>query len=419
MREASTRQLDRPVFALAFRLVAAALSFGFGIAAARLLGMERFGIASVLLGIVNVGVVFALLGHETLATRQVATLDASSVQRYRRSAARHTWLAGGVILFLLLLVIAFLPLGTEAGTAFLALLVLVPLIARTRLSQGLLRGAHRASLSLVPDGIARPGLAILFLLSLGFAGYTGSTAFALAMLLSAVLALAFALLLERRTLSGIGQASSAPAAARRFSAAIFISSILAVLVSQLALIATGILASAADAGLYAAAERFSLAAGLVGQAVYLAVASRLAAHHARGETAQLRALVRKATRGVTLATLLLCGGIVLAARPLLDIYGTGFAAAEPVLLILLAGVFFNAFAGPTGQLLLMTRNEQDHMRIMFVSLVSQAVLIAFLVPMLGYLGAAWAVLLSTVIWNGLMMYFIKKRLALNPLLAWA
>ncbi len=419
MRDTHVLRLDQPAYALAFRLIAAALSFGFGIAAARMLGVERFGLASVLLGIVNVGVVFALLGHETLATRQVATLGARAVNIYRRSAVRQSWLAGLVVLVLTALVVALLPLGAQAGTALLALLVLIPLITRTRLSQGLIRGAHRASLSLIPDGIARPGLAIIFLLTLSLAGHTGNAAFVLTMVLSAVLALIYGIVLERRTLAGHAVSGAKESVAKGFSSAIFFSSILAVLVSQLALIATGALSSAADAGRYAAAERYALAAGLVGQAVYLAVASRLAAHHVRGEAGQLRALVRKVTRGVSAATLLLCVIVALAAQPLLGIYGNGFAEAEPVLHILLASVFINAFAGPTGQLLLMTRHEQDHLRAMFVSLVVQAALIAVLVPVYSLVGVAWAVLISTLIWNGLMMYFIRRRLTMNPLLIWA
>lgn len=425
-------RLNHPAAALALRIVAAALSFAFGIVAARLLGIESFGVVSVLLGFVNVGVVFSLLGHETLATREVAALSRAgaaagnaTVMAYSRAAARQVWLAGIVTLGAVLLIVLFLPIGEQAGVEFLPLLLLIPLVARTRLSQGLIRGAHRASLSLVPDGIVRPGLAIVALAVLAYAGSKIGYGFAAVMIACAVVGLFAGRTWERHALATVPQAtaggvvSTVAASARHFSTPIFVSSVLAVLVSQIALISTGLLSTSTEAGLYAAAERFSLAAALIGQAVYLAVASRFAALHASGETEHLRTLIRKVTRSVSGATLLVCLGLGLAAGPLLALYGNSFAGAIPVLQVLLISVLCNACAGPTGQVLLMTKHEGDHLTAMLASLVVQAVLIVALVPEHGVLGAAWAVVFSTLVWNGLMMYFVRRRLSINPLLAWA
>lgn len=424
-------RLNHPTAALILRLVAAGLSFAFGVVAARLLGVERFGVVSVLLGFVNVGVVFALLGHETLATREVAALRRSGLKNegaaamaYSRSAARQVWLAGVVALAAVLLVLTFLPIGQQAGVEFLPLILLIPLVARTRLSQGLIRGAHRASLSLVPDGIVRPGLAIVALAMLAYAGSEIGYGFAAIMLACAVVGLLVGRSWEARALASSAVAtphvSSNDATNNpRFSTSIFASSVLAVLVSQIALIATGLLSTSADAGLYAAAERFSLAAALIGQAVYLAVASRFAALHANGDTEHLRTLIRKVTRNVSGATLIVCLVLGLTAGPLLSLYGHGFSGAIPVLQVLLVSVLCNACAGPTGQVLLMTRHENDHLAAMLSSLLVQSILIVVWVPEYGVLGAAWAVLFSTLVWNGLMMYFVRRRLSINPFLAWA
>lgn len=426
------RRLNHPAAALALRIVAAALSFAFGIIAARLLGIESFGVVSVLLAFVNVGVVVSLLGHETLATRQVASLSRAGVAgdsaliAYTRAAIRKVWLAGGVVLGAVLLVVSLLPIAQQAGIKFLPLLLLIPLVARTRLSQGLIRGAHRASLSLVPDGIVRPGLAVAALAAFGYAGGEIGYSFAAVVIVCAAAGLLLGRVWERHALglhfeakagSSVGNAVSARG--QHFSISIFLSSVLAVLVSQIALISTGLLSTSADAGLYAAAERFSLAAALIGQAVYLAVASRFAALHAGGETEQLRGLIRKVTRSVSGATLLVCVVIGFAAGPLLALYGHGFAAALPTLQILLISVLCNACAGPTGQVLLMTKHEKDHLTAMLASLLVQTMLVVALVPEYGVLGAAWAVLCSTIVWNGLMMYFVGRRLSINPFLAWA
>ncbi|MCA9183879.1 MAG: polysaccharide biosynthesis C-terminal domain-containing protein, partial [Planctomycetales bacterium] len=243
--------------------------------------------------------------------------------------------------------------------------------------------------------------------------------FAVAMVGCAFLALISGRVWERAALVSrpIGEtAAGAQAQHVRFSMPIFISSLLAVVVAQTALIATGVLSTPIEAGLYAAAERFSLAAALVGQAVYLAIASRVAALHTAGDLASMGALVRKATRMVSAATLIVCIVLWLAADLLLGLYGSEFSGAVPVLRVLLLSVLVNACAGPTGQVLLMTRNEVDHLIAMAISLIVQSLLIAALISDYGVLGAAWAVLVSTLVWNGLMMYFVRHRLALNPVL---
>lgn len=425
--------INHPVVALALRIVAAALSFAFSIVAARLLGIQGFGVVSVLLGFVNVGVVFSLLGHETLATREVAVLRHSdetsggaAVAVYSRAAVRQVWLAAVVVLGAAMLVVAFLPIGRQAGVEFSPLLLLIPLVARTRLSQGLIRGAHRASLSLVPDGIVRPGLAVVAMAGLACAGSEIGYNFSIVMIACAAAGLFVGRLLERHALETL---SSLPAsdnhvdgaapASQHFSTSIFLSTVLAVFASQIALISTGLMSTSTDAALYAAAERFSLAAALVGQAIYLAVASRLSALHASGENERMRSLIRKVTRGVSGATVLVCLAVGLAAAPLLTLYGHSFSGAIPVLQLLLVSVLCNACAGPTGQVLLMTKHERDHLMAMLVSLIMQFAFIVLLVPEYGVIGAAWAVLISTLVWNGLMMYFIRCRLSINPFLAWA
>jgi O-antigen/teichoic acid export membrane protein len=418
--------LNKPAIAVALRIAAAGLSFAFALVSARLLGLDGFGTVSVLLGFINVGVVFALLGHETLATREVATLrrsnDPNAAVAYSRSAARQVWGAGTLVFVVLVVIVSELPIGQRAGPEFLALLLLVPLIARTRLSQGVIRGAHMASLSLVPDGIVRPGTSVLLLGALVVSGMRTEKGFALIMISCALLSLLLGRMWESGALAvepTVGRTEKVSQRGVQFSGPIFVSSMLAVLVSQIALIATGLIATPIDAGLYAAAERFSLAAALVGQAVYLAVASRFASLHIAGDIAALRLLIRKVTRSVSVATFLVCGALALLSVPLLGLYGSNFTEAAPVLQVLLLSVLVNAIAGPTGQVLLMTRNEGDHLTAMTLSLIMQSALIATFVPNYGVLGAAWAVLASTLVWNGLMMYFVRRRLALNPVLAWA
>lgn len=424
-------RLNHPSLALACRLAAAGLSFLLGIAVARLLGVEQFGYFSVLLAFLNVGVVVALLGHESLATREIAAAlkgiahrTTSVMTNYRAGAARQVWMMGAVVVAAEILLFQFLPAGHNAAPAWLAMLLLVPLIARTRLSQAMLRGAHLASLAIVPDGIIRPMLALAGVSAIVWAGCREPVAPLVGVLVAgACVALVAALILERDRL---GRNVPSPAAlggpqkdAIRFSVAMFTSSLFAVLGSQLALIAVGNLADAGQAGLYAAAERFALAAALAGEAVYLAVASRIATLHADGGRQELQALIRRTTRTVGAATVILCLLIYGGAEILLGLYGHDFAKAKDVLTVFLIATSLNVLAGPTGQLLLMTHHEKLHFMALASSVSVQATLLLLLVPRYGAYGAAISVLAATMVWNLGMMLFIRNRLRLNPLLAWA
>ncbi len=295
--------LNHPVIALILRVCAVTLSFGFSVIAAHVLGLKNFGIFNVLLSFVNVGVVFALLGHETFATRKIAasltSLDTDvrkAILQYLHCASRYVWLAGILVCLFEAIIIWCLPIGRKAPFEMLLLIVLILFIARTRLSQGIIRGEHRAALAIVPDGILRPGIAIAGLSIMLLAGMDAVSIVVGILLGSSIIGLLFGKHWESKTLV-VDNKRGVNIAARKkgsqgvsafFSPAIYSSSILAVLSSQMAIIATGNLANLEQAGLYAAAERFALAAAIIGQTVYQAMASRFAVLYAEGDHQSLR-----------------------------------------------------------------------------------------------------------------------------------
>ncbi len=424
--------INHPGFALALRLIAAAMSFAFGILAARVLGVEGFGAFNMVLAFVNIGIVVSLLGHETLATRDVARSLGSpeghaDLKRYILQTARWVLLASIFVMLAELLMLWALPQGGRVPIEMWFMLALVVLIARTRFSQAIIRGAHKASLALVPDGILRPGLAMLGFAAMLAVGISSVSVIVVLMLGSALLAMLAGMYWEKKSLGSdkrVGSSAPPPEVAMpskrpAFSGAMYASSILAVLGSQMAIIATSAIAGPEQAGLYAAAERFALAAALIGQAVYQAVASRLAALYAKGEHEAMRVLVRRVTRRVALGTLAVVAVIMFAARPLLMLYGPGFEAAQPVLMVLLVSVLINVSVGPVGMLLLMTHNERYHFAALIASVLTQMALFPWVISHYGVVGAAAVVLISTIVWNALMSNFVHRRLAINQCLIFA
>ncbi len=426
--------INHPILALILRVLSAVFSFGFSVMAAHVLGLETFGIFNVLLAFINIGVVFALLGHESMSTRVIGALGSISsgdnqtkMFGYVNSATRSVWLATFGVVLVEYLLLSILPMGSSVFGGMWLLIFLIILIARTRLSQGIIRGAHLASLAIIPDGILRPGIAMLGLAAMMMVEKDTTALLIGIMIGSAAISVAVGKHWESHALKGDYSRREKirirhqrfSGSFSHFSGSIYISSILAVFSSQMAIIATGNFADAKQAGLYAAAERFALAAALISQAIYQAIASRFASFYAKGKQKPLRNLVRKVTRRVTIATFVVCSILAFSADPLLQIYGSGFESARSVFTVLLITVLINASAGPAGILLLMTSNEKKHLIALSVSVITQMILFPVIVPSYGMLGAAWIVLISTVIWNGLMVQFVHRMLTMNRILAWA
>jgi len=408
------------------RFIAAGLSFLFMILVARLLGVDGFGQFTIVLALVNVGVVLSLLGQEALATRVIAGggHDKRKLFTYIRSARRQVTIASIIVIAGFFLFSPLFPIGKRIKDPWLwYVLFLVPLVSRTRLSQGFIRGSHQAGMAILPDGVLRPGIAVFVMSIMLVEGFWSVPLTVSVLLCSSVFAMIFGMIWESRTLQwkvkNKFECDRTQGSFSCFSWQIYLASILAVLISQMGILATGMFSNAEQAGLYAAAERFSLASALMGQAIYQASSSRFASYYHAKNKHKLVELIRKNTRFVSILTLAGCLFVAYASNFFLTLYGKAFIEAEPIMYILLVSVIINASAGPVGHLLIMTNNERHHFRAMVVGTIVQGMLLPIIVPRMGGVGAAIVVLISTLIWNVLMIECVHRRLSLNRILAWA
>lgn len=402
---------------LALRLLAAALNFVLGIAIARLVGVEGYASYNVMLAVANVATACALLGHDTLANRQIAT--ASDPGAYLRAAARQVWVAAALATACAALLVHLPGLTQHAATGFVALLLLIPLTARTRLAEAALRGAHRASLAIVGDGVLRPAAILLACGAWAVAGTAtaASGSAAVVVVVIVVAGLGTLLLNLRWEALSVPPRRSAAGAGQTLSLQLYAASLLSIATNQAPTLVAGLLPEPAAAGRYAAAERLAFATALIAQAVYLAIASRLAAAHAAGDRVGFERLAILQTRRVTLATVVVCALVAAGADPLLAWYGADFVAARPALLGLLLVPLVGAAAGPVGPALTMTGHERDYLAAMALSVIVQVAAYLLLVPVHGLDGIVAGVVAGTLVWNAAMAIQVQRRLGIGaPLL---
>jgi O-antigen/teichoic acid export membrane protein len=148
--------------------------------------------------------------------------------------------------------------------------------------------------------------------------------------------------------------------------------------------------------LYFAATRIAQLAQFVPYAASAVSAQRFAEARAKGDEATLRALARRAGRLTALATASMGLALAVTAPILLGIFGPGFQAATPMLLILIGGLVVQASFGPAEDLLVMLGRERQPAAVACATLALVTGLLFALVPTFGPIGAAAAMATAAV-----------------------
>lgn len=99
---------------------------------------------------------------------------------------------------------------------------------------------------------------------------------------------------------------------------------------------------------------------------------------------------------------------------ILDLFGHGFRAAAPCLVILMVGQFINNLTGPVGLVLTISGWTRLQLWNAFVIVVLQSVLAVILIPRLGLTGAALANATAAVSVNLLRVFQVWTRLRMQP-----
>jgi O-antigen/teichoic acid export membrane protein len=181
----------------------------------------------------------------------------------------------------------------------------------------------------------------------------------------------------------------------------------------------GSMAGAEEAGVYKIATR---GADLIVYTLFIVsipLAPIIARLYAAHDYERLQRAITKTTRVACLVAIPVALLLVFFGEWFLALFGEGFVEGKPVLIILAFSQLFNAVTGPVGRLLVMAGHEGRAARAVSIGAVTNVILNALLIPDFGIKGAATATALSTVLWNGIMVWDVWSRLRLDPtMLGW-
>jgi len=102
-------------------------------------------------------------------------------------------------------------------------------------------------------------------------------------------------------------------------------------------------------------------------------------------------------------------GVFLFHEKILGIFGPEFSVCAVPLLILAGSQFIHAATGSAGLSLQMIDRAKDFQHILTVSVILKLILGVILIPTYGLLGAAFNVLIITVIWKSTTWFILAKR----------
>jgi O-antigen/teichoic acid export membrane protein len=293
---------------------------------------------------------------------------------------------------------------------------LVPLASFVNLNTEIARGLGRPGLSQVPDKVLRP------LATLGGAawwvGATGALTVTQAITAGVGAAGAVALFQLGALSRVVPRIESAAREYRtrewlRVALPLLAVSLFVLLLGQIDLLVAGFLLEPADVGIYSAAIRVASLVGFVPLSVTIVTSPQIAALHARGDTAGLQDLASHIARLSFWPSLLLAGLILMAAQPVLALFGPEFVEARWALYILTATQLFKAGMGAVGYFLDMTGHQDYNARAFAVTSAFGLLLNVFAIPRFGIIGAAGANFLS---WMLVMLWLhgeVRRRVGVR------
>ena len=293
----------------------------------------------------------------------------------------------------------------------------VPLIALMRLQLEMGRGIKRIALAYVPSLIWHPLLLLL-------AAYwmqqqqtlTSTSAIGLSLYCLAFVVGIQLLLFQRGLPNAVQQVrpAFAPRKWLRVSLPLMFIDGSFLILNQTDTLMIGSLLDPAEVGVYSAALKTAAWVNFVLISVNAIAAPMFATLHAQGDRQGLQRLVSVISRCIFFPALLIAGGLVLFAEPILSLFGKEFGAAKLPMMILAIGQLVNVGAGAVGYLLNMTGHQNQCAKVVGCCAILNLFLNWISIPYLGILGAAIATAISMSLWNIWMNALVVKHLGVNP-----
>lgn len=194
-----------------------------------------------------------------------------------------------------------------------------------------------------------------------------------------------------------------------------LSRVFTVALQRVDILIVGALSGPVDAAVYAAATRFLVLGLVLVQSLQQVMAPRISEFLATGEDDRAEAIYRTTTAWLTLVSWPVYLGVIWFAPLLMSIFGPGFAAGAPAVVVLCAAMLVAASCGPVDSVLLMSGRSRLSLLNTSLALTTCVALDLLLVPAHGVTGAAVAWAVAILVNNLLPLWQVNRHVRLHPL----
>ena len=191
---------------------------------------------------------------------------------------------------------------------------------------------------------------------------------------------------------------------------LFIIALMNTSLTWLPMLVLGVWVSAAEVGVFGAANRLALLVSFLLVTLNNVVAPKFAELHAKDDLKAMGQLARRSAAMLTLLASPLFLLLFIFSEKIMGLFGPEFASGGTVLAILLVGQVINVYTGSVRFLLIMSGNEKTIRNIIIISALLQLALVMTLVPLIGIIGAAIATVSALITMNLTSVYAVYRKL---------
>lgn len=397
------------------------MTFAITLVLARLLHHAAYGRYVVAIAWATLLVTPATLGLDRFLVRGMATYAERRDWRFARGLLVRTNQLVAVTSAVIACVgalVAVTVLSPDLRWPFLTAMVVIPLMALTLLRQGAMQALNRVVSGQFPEYIIRP---LLILAGIGLTAWlfrrdlTATSAVAMNVGGVAVAFVVGAAMLRRSLRTEIRIAQPAYESLRWLRAALpmMVVSGVTTLNTYVSILLVGALRGPAAAGTYNVVQTAGVLITVVLMAANMPLAPAIATLYERKDHSALEKVTVGVARAAFAASIPLVAGFVLFPSLYFQLFGGGFGAGRDALIIVALAQLLNAAAGPSGNVLIMTRLEMSALRGILAGLVTCVVLDVALIPGLGVTGAAVGSAASVLVWNLYFVIVARTKLGIN------
>lgn len=370
------------------------------------------------------------VGRLGTSTGLVYFISGSRARGERGTARAYLRVAAAPVLSVALLTSAALFFGADRLALWLApeqvegfalnlrlMALAVPCAAVANLSAAAAQGLGTMKVFALVDQMLMPALQVGLVATTLLIGWTegGPSAWAAAYLPAAVVAwLWWGRLASRYDPRPEKAPHLSTAAFWRFTAPRGLAGVSQIVMQRLDIVLVGALASLSAAAVYAAATRFLVLGQMAGRAISLSVQPLLGGALAREDLRDARGLYQTCTAWLVMGTWPLYLLLINFAPLVLAVFGDGYQAGGPALVLLCSVMLFATACGSVDIVLNMAGKSLWNLMNVLIALAVFLSLDFWLIPSLGFMGAAIGWAAAIVVANALPLLQVLRTPGLHP-----